>query len=637
MRPTLRPYQEDAINAVVSAIGAGTNRCLIKKPTGTGKTVMFAELPRRLGAWLKQFPQGHRKMLVIAHREELLEQACNKIRAAMPGVMVSVEQGPNYANRHSDVIVASIQTLAASKYRRLKQLIEHNDFRLVIVDEAHHAAAATYRTTLVHLGFLPAADASDSDNLEAATETDAIEMEKHLADWDAIAPRDRLLVGVTATPNRSDAIGLGCVFQSLVYSYALKQAIDDGYLVPIVPWVVETKVNLDDVKVSHGEFNQRQLADAVNNDLRNAMAVEAWTTYAGDRQTLAFTVDVAHAHALAAAFQVVGIKAEALSGETPKDERRRMLEDFRQGRVQVITNCMVLTEGTDLPTASCILHAKPTKSATLYEQMTGRGLRPHPDDPVGPARLSLAKEGFKKQDCIIIDVVDVAKRHSLQTAPVLYGLPPNVDPQGKELGELDRLLQSFMEKYPGMDLAAMGRTSLDKLNVRATTFDIWKIPELGASIAQTVSLGWVRFADDSFRLQYPWADGSETIVVAPNVLGKFEVSLTLRPALPSGPPYQNSRRFPGVQGKASPAPIRQRTLGTAYDTAQSALKAAEAFMRHDRSEVVRLKDRNAPWRSRPATDRQVGLLRKLGAPVARDITWGQASDMIDMANVRRGR
>lgn len=619
----LRGYQQDALNAIVSSVKAGLNRVLIKKPTGTGKTVTFAAMLQWPGLrdWLKQFPNG--KMLVIAHREELLEQAADKIRRANPGIMVSIEQGDRYANRHSDVIIASIQTLQATKFRRLKELLQHNTFRLVVVDEAHHAAAPTYRTALVHLGFLPPADISESTEIEAATETDAREMEKHLADWDAIAPKDRLLVGVTATPNRSDAIGLGCVFQTIAYSYALRQAIDDGYLVPIVPWVVETRDNLDNVKINRGEFNQRELADVVNNERRNRLAVESWLQYAPDRQTIAFTVDVQHAHDLADAFEAAGVKARALSGETPKDERRAMLADFSAGRIQVLTNCMVLTEGTDLPTASCILHAKPTKSATLYEQMTGRGLRVHPDDPAGDARLEFIKRDetscllLKKMDCIVIDVVDIAKRHSLQTAPALYGLPPNVDPKGKELGKFQRELDEFMEKYPGMDIGSLGRTSLEQLQVRASTFDIWNVPELGA-IAEIVNMGWIKTGDDTYRLQYPWGEGTEVVQVNADLLGKFEISLTLRPADRSQPP-------------------RQRTLAVGYETAAAALSVAESFVRQDRREVVRLKDKAAPWRDRPASPKQIALLRRLGAPIRADLTMGQASDLIDVANARRAR
>jgi len=376
-RADLAPVS-DRLEAIAKAREAGQNRLLVKKPTGTGKTLAFAALLRQpaIREWLDTFPATERKMLVIAHREELLDQAAEKIRAANPGVQVSIEQGERHANRWSDVVIASIQSLAARKFTRLQRLLrQQHVFRLVIVDEAHHCGAPTYRTALVHLGFLPPADASDEENIEAASFDDVAVMTKALEAWDTQAPQDRLLVGFTATPNRSDAIGLGCVFQTIVYSYNLRDAISDGWLVPITPWVVETQESLDDVRVHHGEFNQKDLAEAVNKSRRNLLAVAAWQEHGQGRPTLAFTVDVTHAHALAETFRDAKTRALALSGETPKDDRRLTLRQFLDGQIDVITNCQVLTEGTDLPLTSCIVHAKPTKSATAYEQMCGRGLR----------------------------------------------------------------------------------------------------------------------------------------------------------------------------------------------------------------------------------------------------------------------
>ena len=171
---------------------------------------------------------------------------------------------------------------------------------MVVADEAHHSSAPSWRTALVHLGFLPSADASDEENVEAPSYEDVAAMTAALAEWDTRAPKDRLLVGVTATPNRTDAIGLSCVFQTLASSYPLRAAITDRWLVPIVPWVVETQHSLDGVGLTAGEFNQRQLAEAVNTAARNQIAVAAWREHAEGRQTLAFTVDVAHAHVIAA-------------------------------------------------------------------------------------------------------------------------------------------------------------------------------------------------------------------------------------------------------------------------------------------------------------------------------------------------
>lgn len=612
--PTLRPYQRDAIEQTCRAFfSGGINRSLVHKPTGTGKTVMFAALPTwpELSAWLEGFEREGSKqgatMLVIAHRDELLRQAQEKIQRANPGKVVTIEQGELRASRYSDVVIASIQTLAARGYRRLERLLLQHRFRIVIVDEAHHAAAASYRTVLSMLGFLPPAVRSVTGGFDAPTYDDVIEMERALQDWDTKAPKDRLLIGVTATPNRTDAIGLSCVFSTIAYSYALKQAITDGWLVPIVPWVIETSQSLDAVRSSHGDLNQKDLAEAVNTPWRNKLAVDSWKLHAADLSTIAFTVDVQHAHDLAAAFHACGVEARAVSGETDKEERRQILRDFAAGKLQVVTNCMVLTEGTDLPIASCILHAKPTKSASLYEQMTGRGLRIHPG----------------KTRCVVIDLVDVAKRHSLQSAPILYGLPPGLNVKGEDLRKVADDLDALRERFSSLDVESQlqqHRFTVEELRDRASTFDVWAVPSMGEFAADT-TLNWIR-QGDVFSMGYRWGDGFETLKIAPDMLGHFEVVLTLKPA---------------AQGYGQRPTVRQRTIGAQLPTMKEALALAEVFVMTERRSITKLMDRAAPWRARPASEAQLGRLAKMRVPAPKGCTMGQASDLIDLSNVRRAR
>lgn len=598
--PTLRPYQEAQLAAVVAGMQSGQRRLLVKSPTGTGKTVMFSRMPTwpELEAFIGQHHKRGARMLVIAHREELLEQAAAKIQAANRGMIVMIEQADRVASPYCDVVVASIQTLQGSKFARLKRLMLRHDFTIVVVDEAHHSAAKTYRTALAHLGFLPTSVASAGEDIEAATHDDVAEMEAALSTWDRDAPANRLLVGVTATPNRSDAIGLGCVFQSIAYSYNLKDAISDGWLVPIVPWVLETDTSLEQVRTQAGDFNQKQLAVAVNNTARNQAAVRAWEEHALGLSTLAFTVDVQHAHDLAEAFQAAGHRFRALSGETPKDERRAMLAAYTAGDLEGITNCMVLTEGTDLPRTGCILHTKPTQSATLYEQMTGRGLRLFPD----------------KRECIVIDLVDVARRHSLQTAGVLYGLPPGLLAKGKKLDQIEHEYEEFLEKYPGFEID--GRQTLEELRLKASTFDIWSVPSLGA-FGNGRAMDWIKFGEDDFRLEYPWGDGKETISVQKDMLGHYTVCLTLRP-------HDN-------------APARQRTIAAQVATADAAAGLAEAFVLQERRSVTKLTANDAPWRAREASPKQIGLLAKLRVPTRKGMTAGEASNLINLAMARRVR
>jgi ATP-dependent helicase IRC3 len=615
--PTLRPYQQQAGAAIEAAfLDHGQNRLLVKMPTGTGKTVLFAALLAafpRLRSWLHRLDDAPR-MLVIAHREELLEQARERIQQQNPDLMISIEQGDRYAVPFADVVIASIQTLQARKFSRLKRLLAQSQFRLVIVDEAHHAAAPTYRTALAYLGFLPLEVSSETGDMENPTHDDIEEMKASLVGWDLKAPKDRLLIGVTATPNRSDAIGLECVFQTIAYSYGLKQAIADGWLVPPKPWVIETETELvdaagRDIRTVAGDFNQKQLAEAVNNERRNHIALAAWNEHAYGIPTIGFTVDVQHAHDAAALFAKAGPKFVALSGETPKEDRRIMIRQLNEHQIDGIMNCMVLTEGTDIPIVGCILHLKPTKSGTLYEQMTGRGLRLYAN----------------KRECVVLDLVDLARKHSLQTAPVLYGLPPGLKTDGKDLREVTELLEALQEQYPQFDveqaLAGGGVYSLADLKARASTFDIWTVPDLGAMKA-VVSMNWIKSGEDVYRLQYPWADGTEVLTVSRDMLGHFDISCTIRPR--------------GEAGKPIP-PSRQRTIASQVSDAEAALRLAESFIQQERRSASRLTDNAAPWRMHPASAKQINYLRTLKVPFKPSITSGEASDLINIAKSRQGR
>jgi len=592
----LRPYQHEAIQSIASELAAGRNRLLLQLATGMGKTAVAGSVLRHesMAGWFAQFPERDRRAILFVHREEIVDSAAETFRRLNPGAMVGIEQGDRHANRYCDIVIASIQTLAAVNCRRLKDLIRFHPFRLVFCDEAHRSPSKSYRNALVHLGFLPPEDASEDEDMSVE------QMTANLAQWDAKAPKDRILIGLTATPNRSDGVGLSAVFQSIAFQFPLRKGIEAGYLAPIVPWQVETATSLDAVRSNKGDFNQGDLGRTVNTPERNRLAVAGWVQKAAGRPTIAFTAGVAHAHDLAAEFTSAGIVARAVSGETPKDERRQTVEDYRQGRVTVLTNDSVFTEGTDLPITSCILMAKPTKSALLFEQAIGRGLR--------------LSDG--KKDCVLIDVVDVARKHSLMTAPCLYGLPPGLKSEsGKTLEEMAEAFETFVNGHPGVNIDKMGRISIEQLAIKASTFDMWQVPSLGAFGAGR-ALNWIKVSADSFRIQFPWQDGVEVVAVVPDLLRKFAVSCTFRPAN---------------------GPARQRTLAHGIETADLAAGIAEAYVLAERKLVTKLIGKDARWRKDPASDRQKDWLRWKKIPFNANISKGEAADLRNMVQAKEGR
>ena len=251
---------------------------------------------------------------------------------------------------------------------------------------------------------------------------------------------------------RGDGKGLDEVFEEIVYSRSLPEMIRDGYLVPLRGYRVSTHADLQHIGGS-GDFNLEELEEAVNIEDRNALVARAIQELARDRRTIVFCVTVAHARNLARALSLLGVSAGIIHGEMKADDRALVLEKFRSGRIQALTNVAVLTEGFDDPGVSCVAMARPTRSVGLYSQCAGRGTRLHPG----------------KEDCLILDFVDVSAM-SLVTLPSLMGLPRNLNLEGQEVLEALHFFRGLAFDYPGFEFEA-GEISLTDIRERAETFD----------------------------------------------------------------------------------------------------------------------------------------------------------------------
>ncbi|MFD9211619.1 DEAD/DEAH box helicase [Streptomyces sp. NPDC059544] len=366
-----RPYQADAIKALTAGWQGSNNRLAVVLPTGAGKTVVFSNLILDRLATLAA--AGHRA-LVIAHREELLTQAADKIKAVAPSLRVGIVKAERDEHQDADVIVASIQTLAVERRRQAIQ-----DIGLVIVDECHHAAAPSYMTVLEHFGA-----------------------------WSGMP-----VAGFTATMTRTDG-GLADVWQEVVFTLDILDMIEDGYLCDVRgKRVVVEGLDLDKVKTRAGDLQDGQLGQALDDSGAATVIADAYKVHASDRPGVVFTPTVATAQSMADAFTSAGIPTAAIWGDMPRDDRAATLKAYRAGDLQVLTNCMVLTEGFDAPWTSCAVIARPTKSAGLYCQMAGRALR--------------LWEG--KKDALILDVMGASTRHKLASIVDLTGKDlPQADP-----------------------------------------------------------------------------------------------------------------------------------------------------------------------------------------------------------------
>lgn len=323
----LRPYQREVVDRVQQGVAAGKRRACIVAPTGSGKTVMAAELVRRFEA------EG---VLVLAHRREIVFQTAQKFWAHGIDPAIIMAEQPLRAGH--PIQVASVQTLHARAIRG--SAIDLPRAGLIVVDEAHHIRAESWREII----------------------------EKY---------PEAVLVGLTATPCRSDGRGLGSVFQALVECPQIPDLIAERYLVGTVVYAPSIP-DLDGIKTRQGDYVQEQVEGRMDNAHLVGDIVEHWLRLAGHRRTVVFASGVGHSVHLRDAFRAEGVLAEHIDGTTDKDERDGILARLAKGEVTVVTNFGVLTEGWDQPEISCCVLARPTKQMGLYRQMAGRVLRPAP-------------------------------------------------------------------------------------------------------------------------------------------------------------------------------------------------------------------------------------------------------------------
>lgn len=323
----LRPYQTEAKNAVLSEWALGHKKTLFVLPTGCGKTVVFASVTE------EQVHKGHR-VLIMAHRGELLTQASDKLKEASGLDSVLEKAESSSLGSFVPVTVGSVQSLCQEK--RLDRFPQ-DYFQDIVVDEAHHALSDSYQRVLEHFP-------------------------------------DANVLGVTATPDRGDMKNLGEYFDTKAYEYTMPEAIRDGYLCPIKAQMIPLELDIQNVGLSSGDFSAGEIGCALEPylvQIANEMA-----HYCEGRKTVVFLPLIATSQKFCKMLNDVGLRAVEVNGNS--DDRAQVLADFESGKYDVLCNSMLLTEGWDCPSVDCIVILRPTKIRSLYQQMVGRGMRLSP-------------------------------------------------------------------------------------------------------------------------------------------------------------------------------------------------------------------------------------------------------------------
>jgi ATP-dependent helicase IRC3 len=554
----LRPYQLDCLDSVVKNYATGVRRQLIVSPTGSGKTVLFANIPQRMAQHLP----GAQTM-VLVHREELLSQAIDKIQHWNKNLRVDAEMAERHAAVNADVIVASVATVGRKASTRADRFPWEN-IKTLIVDEAHHAAAATYGNVFERGGFL-------------------------------LPDTDKLLCGFTASPNRGDGKKLASIFDKITFNYGLRSAIQDGWLCDIRGVRIRTRTNLDNVSTVAGDFAQAELSDEVNTPERNQMIVKGWLDVAAERQTVVFTVTIRHAIDLAEMFCRSGIKAEAIWGDDPN--RAEKLRKFNASEIQVLLNAQLLTEGWDSWVVSCIVLAKPTKSASAFTQMVGRGTRL--EDGTGNLKEALkAGKTLRKTDCIIVDVSDCTKRHSLVTLPSLLGMNAQLDLKGKSLVGAAIALEKAQEEHPHIDFSKL--EDIEGIAPLVESINLWDI-KYPTEVTANSELSWHATMDGAFALLMPAGD---SCYIRQNAFERWETTATI-----------NGRRYRGER-----------------DTLEEMFRIADALVCEEGKEHLKILKQcgREKWHDNPASEAQIILLKRFykGRQIPPTLTSGVASKLI---------
>ncbi|CAM3603960.1 DEAD/DEAH box helicase [Erysipelothrix urinaevulpis] len=342
----LRPYQNQAMASVLNEWDDGIKKTLLVLPTGTGKTIVFSKI-------IEEKVMEGKRVLVLAHRSELLEQASDKLYK-VSGLKTSLEKAESTSlDSWERVVVGSVQTLMREK--RLNQF-ELDHFDVIIVDEAHHAISNSYLTVLNYF-----------ENAE--------------------------VLGVTATPDRGDMKNLGIYFESLAFQYSLPQAIKEGYLTPIKALTIPLKLDLTNVGQSAGDFKVGDLGTALDPYLHQI--ADEMVQHCMNRKTVVFLPLISTSQKFTSILNEKGLKAAEVNGMSK--DREQVLEDFENNHYNVLCNSMLLTEGWDSPEVDCIVVLRPTKVRSLYSQMVGRGTRLFPG----------------KEDLLLLDFLWHTERHEL--------------------------------------------------------------------------------------------------------------------------------------------------------------------------------------------------------------------------------
>lgn len=588
----LRPYQSEAVAAVLGQWANGYERTSVVLPTGSGKSTVIAALA--VGA----VRDGYR-VLMLAHRGELLGQMAASVAAVDPeadevGIVMGERDEPE-----PDIVAASFQTLARSPARVTS--LGRRD--VILVDECHHAMADTYLGVLADLGLTlddprKGKETSGEDEGEFGDHPSGYKpkakktVEEHIVKHETRP--DIVACGFTATMHRDDRNRLGEVWNTVAYEKDLIWAIENGYLIAPRGKTVQIAEldKLSSIRTVAGDYNQKALDEVMRASADTTIA--AIHEHASDRAMIVFAASVEHADLLADALTDSGIDAAAVVGSHSRAEREQSYEAFSSGEIQALVTVMVLTEGADFPRCDCVVMARPTRSQVLFSQMTGRALRLYTDPTTG----------VEKKDALVLDLTGVARDNKLITLTELWG--------DAEIERYDDKGDLLPDPEPEPDARFDGRERVGRAELG--DIDMLRRPVGHHDVLAITS--------------------EHGLVLVPTGKGGLGYALW-----PPNPAAANRVYLLQVDPKSGVSLWTDNGVPV-YSTAEQVLDAAKkvAYESRDPQTGKRLcVMRSAPWRGpgRRPSDKQKELANRLKLPVDGSATMADVSDMITAALMER--
>lgn len=562
---TLRDYQLEALSGIDAGIANGQLRGVVALATGLGKTVTAANaIKRRINLG---------RALFTAPLDAVVNQSAASIQSELDGVSVGIVKAQlNQVN--SRVAVASLQTLA--RQRRIDQLADsvrtHGEFKTIVIDECH------------------------------------LHLDAYKKVIDRLATSNTLVCGLTATPERGDGRGLGEVFETVYYEMGVVEGIRQGWLVE--PDALQFRLkgaDFSNVHIRKGDLDAKELEDVMKSANFAEQITKHWQEHAGDKRTVVFLRTVKMAYELAEFMRARGIRAEALDGETGKSNRREIFKRYESGETQLLCNVLVLSTGWDSPITECLVMARPTTSKALYIQAMGRGLRTLKGvidgHETAEARLA-AIAASAKPNCLVMDMIGVTGKHKLMTLVDLMGVK-----KPTERRKMTELVEDAENEKREEEQRLLFEAELEAQRVKLIEDQkkaLTTCPKCGGERSKYSTAGSVcrkcfEKKESRFNWQDQFASNKETLYAKGAVL-------TLR-QMADGATWivtDNHGKF--------------RFVGASAEACK--LKAEEY------AKSLLFSDKDAAWRNKPASEKQVELLRKKKFRITEGLTMGEASDLI---------